>query len=1228
MKWLVAIAVFFGTSLSAFAAAASAKTWYSVESPTKANLSDLDFAEDGTGYAVGNEGTFLKYDGYAWSRIPFASEKATMVFVGAISRDEAWVFLRTNNIVQHYVDNHWESVVFEREFAAQGVDFSSRKLGYAVGLFGLMYRFDGTRWDQVHPPNLTHDRESHLTGVAVVAENDVWVSGQQFLLHFDGTTWTRSEVPAHIGGIPQVYRVDDAVILAGDVPMVRRGANWESLSINALLMPAGGMSELWGLVRHGESGRLQQVLPRETADRASGPPANAIARGKDGLWAVGNHGSILHLEPNLLPAFLDRTFDAGAGVQAESTLAFFVDLDGAGLRDLALVAPFGRNSFLCSDEGGTFRSMPLVYPGLAALPTGNHLVWADMDGDGWVDIVNRPESRPGTESVDIWRNLGGFRFWSAPSGITSTTPEVYDIGGIEVFDFDGDNDLDIYEIRSLTKFGGFPAPNLLHRNDGFGRFTTEPIFQRNGGAAWSWTHAVASADFTGDGRPDIITANSWGMGNTFYKKNELGEYVDATAESGLAGDAHLVLGLVSGDIDNDGALDVLVLTSVDFGPSRLYRNDGFGHFHDITTESGLDRIFAAARQAQFVDMDLDGDLDLVLGNALERFQETGAVGRLRLLINDGSGHFSDATVKANIDQSTTAFVADDFDDDGDIDLYLVRSGEANRLLQNESPRHGYLKVRLESSAPNRVALGARVSIFRPDGSIVGVRETNWQQPIAHFGVADLSHVDVEVRFPSGDFRREKGIATGREVVISEHVFPIKLVHDVWFFFRHRWAWADGRRDIISLLASFAFLAGLWRLSHWLGTRFYVRRRGTMTLLWAAFFLTRLLIMPLEPISTAARILPLSILSLGGLGLLFWDRRVTNRADARFVGPYELLAEIGRGGMGTVHRARDTSLVGKPIVALKILNPDRVRDASSMRRFVREAEIGAKLRNPGIVSMLASGECRVFERGQWQSTAYLAMEFVEGTSLASVIFSADRLPLVRQLEILRDAALALHAAHSQSILHRDVKPDNILLSRGGVVKLVDFGIAAIAAAPSQTDVGFLVGTIAYMPPERIAGKIEDARGDLYSLGVTMYELIAGKRPFDADNLSTVELLRAIVERRPTPLLEICSDILPRIDALNQRLLAKRPSDRPANAQEVADEFENILRELRGESTTTLGPLSAVVPAPAQVSDLIVDSSETQELPVPPKVIVAARRLDDALARETLDLPLDLNSGPER
>lgn len=642
-------------------------------------------------------------------------------------------------------------------------------------------------------------------------------SFRQTLLHFDGSSWTRSALPSVIGGFAQVDRIEDAVILVGDVTMVRRGTSWETLPVKGRITPGGKLDELWGIVPYGQTGRLEQLLPAETADRTPGPPAQMIVAGKDGLWAIGEHGSILHLEPNTLPAFLDRTFDAGAGVQAESTMAYFVDIDGAGLRDLALVAPFGRNSFLRSEEGGTFRPMPLVYPSLAALPVGKDMVLADMDGDGWVDVVNRPDSRPGTDSIEIWRNLGGFRFWSAPSGILPTpVNDVIDTGSIDVFDFDGDSDLDIYEVRSLSKFGGFPCPNLLHRNDGFGHFTTSPLFQSNGGAAWSWTHVAIAADFTGDGRIDIIAANSWGMGNTFYKKNETGEFVDATAESGLAGDAHLTLGVVSGDIDNDGALDVLVLTSVDFGPSRLYRNDGLGHFHDVTTESGL-----------------------------------------------------------------------------------------------------------ESSAPNRVALGARVSVFRSDGAVIGVRETHWRQPIAHFGVADASRGDVEVRFPSGVIRRENAILTGREIVISEHSFPVRMAYDLVFFLRHRWAWADGRRDFISMLAS-------------------------------------------------------------------------------------------------------------------------------------------------------SGECRVLERGVWQSTAYLAMEFVEGTSLASVLSVEGRLPLLRQLEILRDAAVALSAAHALGILHRDVKPDNILLSRAGVVKLVDFGIAAIAAAPSQTDVGLLVGTIAYMPPERIAGRPEDAR----------------------------------------------------------------------------------------------------------------------------------------------------------
>ncbi len=653
----------------------------------------------------------------------------------------------------------------------------------------------------------------------------------------------------------------------------------------------------------------------------------------------------------------------------------------------------------------------------------------------------------------------------------------------------------------------------------------------------------------------------------------------------------------------------------------MYHNDGHGHFHDMTTEAGLDRIFASAMQAQFVDMDLDGDLDLVLGNARAPNDDITSTGRLRLLVNDGRGRFSDATVKANMDQMTSAFVAGDFDDDGDIDLYLVRAGESNRLLVNEPPGHGYVKVRLESAAPNRVALGTRVAVFRTDQTLAGFRETNWREPIAHFGLGDLEVVDVEVYFPSGRVVRRRNVPARSEISIAEFSWPRLRAYDAWFFLRHRWAWADGRRDLVSLGASISFLWGIWRLAKAVGARFIVRRRLTMILLWAMFFVVRLAFMPIEPVSVFARYGPLTSLFLVGLALLVWDRRATLRADARFVGPYELLEEIGRGGMGIVYRARDSSLAGRPIVALKILHPDRVRDPASKRRFVRESEIGARLRHSGIVTMLASGECRVLDHGTWQSTAYLAMEFVEGTSLASLLSGSDPLPLIRALEIVRDAALALSTAHELGILHRDVKPDNILLSRAGVVKLVDFGIASVLAAPSQTEMGFLIGTLAYIPPERVLAQPEDQRSDLYSLGVTIYEAICGRRPFDDRALTTAQLLRAVVEVVPDAPITLRPELPGRLNDLVFGLLSKRPEYRPATAQWVAEELQNVLREMRGEVVTT-PPL--IPPNLSSVPPMPMVAPTTLEMPAPEVSGVSGVGFDAAFERETLDLPMERSS----
>ena len=251
--------------------------------------------------------------------------------------------------------------------------------------------------------------------------------------------------------------------------------------------------------------------------------------------------------------------------------------------------------------------------------------------------------------------------------------------------------------------------------------------------------------------------------------------------------------------------------------------------------------------------------------------------------------------------------------------------------------------------------------------------------------------------------------------------------------------------------------------------------------------------------------------------------------------------IGRGGMGTVYRATHLSL--DRVVAVKIINPEFAADRDVSQRFTREARLMAKLRHPKAAMIYDSGTLP-------DGRLFIVMEYVEGTTLADILEREKRLPYARAVEIAVSVCDILSEAHSLGIVHRDLKPGNIMLN-GSDVFVLDFGIAKMLKSDnaeslrlSMTGKGLIIGTPFYMSPEQCLGEAVDARSDLYSLGAVLYEMIAGRPPFDDEVLSAIIIKHAMVEA--PPLEEFSADVPANLAAVVKQLLQKKPADRPASA----------------------------------------------------------------------------------
>jgi serine/threonine-protein kinase len=270
-------------------------------------------------------------------------------------------------------------------------------------------------------------------------------------------------------------------------------------------------------------------------------------------------------------------------------------------------------------------------------------------------------------------------------------------------------------------------------------------------------------------------------------------------------------------------------------------------------------------------------------------------------------------------------------------------------------------------------------------------------------------------------------------------------------------------------------------------------------------------------------------------------------DSLFDGRYRIVRKLGTGGMANVYLAEDQELGRR--VAIKILDDRHASDDQFVERFRREAKNAAGLNHPNIVS--------IYDRGEAEGTYYIAMEYLDGRSLKELIVTRGPAPVHVAIDYARQILAALRFAHRNSIVHRDIKPHNVLVDDDGRLKVTDFGIAR-AGASEMTEAGSIIGTAQYLSPEQAKGTTVDHRSDIYSIGVVLYELLTGRVPFTGD--TAVEIAMRHLSSVPEPPSALRDGISPELDMVVLRALAKDPDDRYQTAEEMDAELERVSRGL--------------------------------------------------------------------
>src|SRR5580658_3045629 len=314
--------------------------------------------------------------------------------------------------------------------------------------------------------------------------------------------------------------------------------------------------------------------------------------------------------------------------------------------------------------------------------------------------------------------------------------------------------------------------------------------------------------------------------------------------------------------------------------------------------------------------------------------------------------------------------------------------------------------------------------------------------------------------------------------------------------------------------------------------------------------------------------------------------------------YQLLEKLGSGGMGDVYKAQDTRL--NRFVAIKVLPAKMSTDPERRRRFVQEAQAASALNHPNIITIYD-----IVSEGDAQ---FIVMEFVSGNTLHDSI-TAGGLPVPQVLQYGAQMADALAAAHAAGIIHRDLKPSNVMITRSGLVKVLDFGLAKLtdlnpsgdkqsAELGPLTQEGAILGTVSYMSPEQAEGKSVDARSDIFSFGSVLYEMVSGRRAFDGG--SSISTLSSVLRDDVKPFADVAPETPPLLEAIISRCLPKDPNARWQSMKEVEKALTSLKRTLESnafDELTTRPPAPASAPPPPSQNTTITARPVPRQPPIP-------------------------------
>jgi len=648
------------------------------------------------------------------------------------------------------------------------------------------------------------------------------------------------------------------------------------------------------------------------------------------------------------------------------------------------------------------------------------------------------------------------------------------------------------------------------------------------------------ADLAGDPWPDLVLINRWNKGHALFEALPDGRYRDVTRSVGFGAGYPQGQGAAAADWDGDGDADLAVTQFI--AETRLFRRDD-GRLVDVTDDSGVRIVSGEERVASGdevfpADLDADGRLDLV----------QATLGQVPAVwINEGAWRFRDVGPWTRLGAvEAVSLTALDMELDGDLDFYAAVAGQPNHLLENTRVEGvtGAVQVRRGGRVP--AGLSVRVAGIDAGGAHAAVVPASGLPVALTAGPAGETALEV-VDPRTGELLGHGTLRPGALAVIDLDPGLSGAAQRGRQALTTRLRWMHADEELLRLVAMVLALGLVFALGRRQRAERWVTR-WWFPLAWLAGFVA-VAVAAGEGHAAIRWGLGLALIA-GPLALLPLDVRSSRDQRARHVAHFRLEERIGQGGMGTVWKARD--LVHRRTVALKILHADAVAETQDRERFRREAAVGASLTFPHIVRIWEWGECQVFEGDQARTTGYLSMELIDGLSLRGLLRARGPLPMTAAARIAQILCQTLQIVHDAGVVHRDVKSENVMVTREGRVVVMDFGIARTMGSTTLTAADAVLGTVSYMSPEQATSSHVEPPADVYSAGVVAYELLTGRVPFQADDV--MALFFQIFQEDPPHPCDLRKDIPRELAEVVLQAMAKEPAQRFGSAHGLAAALE--------------------------------------------------------------------------